>query len=40
MISIKRVVQHECDHLKGILYPQRIKDLRYLGFEDELIHRE
>ncbi len=31
-----RVVQHECDHLDGILYPQRIKDLRYFGFEDEL----
>ncbi len=32
-----RVVQHECDHLDGILYPQRIKDLRYFGFEDELM---
>jgi len=31
-----RVVQHECDHLDGILYPQRIKDLRYFGFTDEL----
>jgi peptide deformylase len=31
-----RVVQHECDHLDGILYPQRIKDLRYFGFEEEL----
>ncbi len=31
-----RVVQHECDHLDGILYPQRIKDLRYFGFEDAL----
>lgn len=31
-----RVVQHECDHLDGILYPQRIKDLRFFGFEDEL----
>ncbi len=31
-----RVVQHECDHLDGILYPQRIKDLQYFGFEDEL----
>ncbi len=29
-----RVVQHECDHLDGILYPQRIKDLRFFGFED------
>jgi peptide deformylase len=31
-----RVLQHECDHLDGILYPQRIKDMRYFGFEDEL----
>jgi peptide deformylase len=31
-----RVVQHECDHLDGILYPRRIKDLRYFGYEDEL----
>ena len=31
-----RVVQHECDHLDGILYPFRIQDLRYFGFEDEL----
>lgn len=31
-----RVVQHECDHLDGILFPQRIQDLRYFGFEDEI----
>ena len=31
-----RVLQHEYDHLDGILYPQRIKDMRYFGFEDEL----
>ena len=31
-----RVVQHECDHLDGILYPQRIKDLSRFGFIDEL----
>jgi peptide deformylase len=31
-----RVVQHECDHLNGILYPLRIKDLRFFGFEDTL----
>jgi peptide deformylase len=31
-----RVVQHECDHLIGILYPFRIKDLRSFGFEDTL----
>ena len=31
-----RVVQHECDHLDGILYPARIKDFRCFGFADEL----
>jgi peptide deformylase len=31
-----RVVQHECDHLDGILYPMRITDLRKLGFTDVL----
>ena len=31
-----RVVQHECDHLDGLLFPQRIKNLRFLGFEEEL----
>ena len=30
------VVQHECDHLDGILYPMRISDMSYFGFEDEL----
>ena len=31
-----RVVQHEVDHLDGILYPQRMRDLRSLGFNEEL----
>jgi peptide deformylase len=31
-----RVVQHECDHLDGILYPMRIRDLRNFGFHEEL----
>jgi peptide deformylase len=31
-----RVVQHECDHLDGILYPQRMADLRTLGFVEEM----
>ena len=31
-----RVVQHEVDHLDGILYPMRMADLRNLGFEDVL----
>jgi len=31
-----RVVQHECDHLDGILYPMRIQDLRTFGFTDVL----
>lgn len=29
-----RVVQHECDHLDGILYPMRLRDIRLLSFED------
>ncbi len=28
------VVQHECDHLDGILYPRRIRDLTQFGFTD------
>ena len=31
-----RVVQHECDHLNGILYPMRIKDMTQFGFTDVL----
>jgi peptide deformylase len=31
-----RVVQHECDHLDGILYPMRMQDLRNFGFNDVL----
>jgi peptide deformylase len=31
-----RVVQHECDHLLGILYPMRVRDLRNFGFADVL----
>ena len=31
-----RVVQHECDHLFGILYPMRIKDMKLFGFHDTL----
>lgn len=31
-----RVVQHEYDHLAGILYPMRIRDLRNFGFNEEL----
>lgn len=31
-----RVVQHETDHLDGILYTMRMKDLRLLSFTDEL----
>jgi peptide deformylase len=30
-----RVVQHECDHLDGVLYPQRMTDLRLLMFNEE-----
>jgi peptide deformylase len=31
-----RVVQHECDHLAGILYPMRIKDFSKFGFTEIL----
>ncbi len=34
-----RVVQHECDHLDGILYPMRIKDMRLFGYEDVLFQK-
>ena len=33
-----RVVQHEVDHLDGILFPMRMPDLRQLAFESELKH--
>jgi peptide deformylase len=33
-----RVVQHECDHLEGILYPMRMSDLSTLAFSGELRH--
>ncbi len=33
-----RVVQHECDHLDGILYPQRVTDLSKLVFDSEYHH--
>ena len=31
-----RVVQHECDHLDGVLYPMRVRDFRRFGFTDVL----
>jgi peptide deformylase len=31
-----RVVQHECDHLDGVLYPMRIRDFTRFGFIEEL----
>lgn len=31
-----RVVQHECDHLNGILYPMRVQDMTRFGFVEEL----
>jgi peptide deformylase len=34
-----RVVQHECDHLDGVLYPSRMRDLSQLIFESEAHHR-
>lgn len=31
-----RVVQHECDHLDGVLYPQRMRDMSQFGFTEVL----
>ena len=33
-----RVVQHECDHLDGVLYPRRMTDLSRLVFASEMKH--
>ncbi|HLX24631.1 MAG TPA: peptide deformylase [Usitatibacter sp.] len=35
-----RVVQHECDHLDGILYPMRMSDMSRFGFNEELFPGE
>jgi peptide deformylase len=35
-----RVVQHECDHLDGILYPMRIRDLKNFGFNEAIFPGE
>lgn len=31
-----RVVQHECDHLDGVLFPDRVRDFTRFGFHEEL----
>ena len=31
-----RVVQHECDHLDGILYPMRMIDLSLFGYTEDM----
>jgi peptide deformylase len=31
-----RVVQHECDHLDGVLYPMRVRDFSRFGYTEEL----
>jgi len=35
-----RVVQHECDHLDGIIYTQRLSDVKKFGFIEELLSSE
>jgi peptide deformylase len=35
-----RVVQHECDHLDGVLYPMRVRDFARFGFTDVLFPGE
>lgn len=32
-----RVVQHECDHLDGVLFPMRVRDMTQFGYLDELL---
>lgn len=34
-----RVIQHECDHLDGVLYPGRVEDWSWFGFSEELDQR-
>jgi peptide deformylase len=34
-----RVLQHECDHLDGILYPMRMTNMAYFGFAEEMRER-
>jgi peptide deformylase len=34
-----RVVQHECDHLDGVLYPMRVRDFSRFGFVEEIAAR-
>ena len=34
-----RVIQHECDHLDGILYPMRMTNMACFGFVDEMQER-
>jgi len=33
---VARVMQHEADHLDGVLYPMRMEDLSHFGFIEEL----
>ena len=35
-----RVVQHECDHLDGVLYPMRVRDFTRFGFNEALFPGE
>jgi peptide deformylase len=34
-----RVLQHECDHLDGVLYPMRMTNMAYFGFVEEMQER-
>ena len=34
-----RVVQHECDHINGILFPLRINNMKMFGFEDTIKYK-
>lgn len=34
-----RIIQHECDHINGVLFPERIEDMHCFGFEEEVWER-
>lgn len=33
---LARALQHECDHLEGVLFPERIRNFKHFGFEESL----
>ena len=37
---LARALQHECDHLDGVLFPERIQDLKHFGYEEAMSSHE